>query len=65
MKVKELIEILKLQDQELPVVYSKWSEYIIFDGSSIEEANLQPARPDGWVHYARDDKQTVRYLVLT
>lgn len=64
MTVKELIEFLKTQPQELPVVYYCHSEQVLMEKSDIRIENLGKARMDGWVHDARPDEPTVKYLVF-
>lgn len=62
MRVKELIEFLQKQPQELPVIYSKFSEYCLLDVKTIERRFEGEARPDGWVHGKRPDKPVVEYI---
>jgi len=64
MNVKELIEFLQTQPQELPVVYQIHSEQALLEIGDITIKSLCQARPDGWVHHARPDRQTVEYLVF-
>lgn len=65
MTVKELIELLQSQPQELQVVYSKFSEYCLLEASDVVVDNLCEARADGWVACRRPDKPTQEYLVIS
>ncbi len=64
MKVKDLIEFLESQDQELIVAYGRYSETVTMDADEIEVSQACPARPDGWVQNERPDVPTVGYLVF-
>lgn len=65
MTVKDLIELLQGFPQDLPVVYSKYSEFCMLEPGDVVVDNLCPARPDGWVECRRPDKPTSEYLVLS
>jgi len=62
MTVKELIEFLQTQPQEIQVAYRCCSEYDILDAKYIEIKELCAPRPDGWVQAARPDMQAFQYL---
>lgn len=64
MTVKELIEFLKTQPQDLLVAYKICSEQCLLEEMDIEIKDLCEARPDGWVQNQRPDKPTVKYLVF-
>lgn len=64
MTVAELIEFLKTQRQDLPVVYQCYSEYMSLEADDIKVQKLQPARSDGWVHHARPDRETIDHLTF-
>jgi len=62
MKVKELIEFLKKQDQEMIVVYRCFSERDTLQESLIEIVEAGLPRPDGWIANKRPDKPSQKYL---
>jgi hypothetical protein len=64
MKVKELIEFLKNQPQDIEVVYSTCSEQCILNAEDMYIKELCEPRPDGWVQDYRKDKPSQTYLVL-
>lgn len=64
MTVSELIEFLQQQPPELKVAYKKFSEQKILDAEEIEVTELGIARPDGWIHDKRPDKEAEKYLVF-
>jgi hypothetical protein len=64
MKVKELREHLKEQDQEMLVAYVMYSEQCLLTAEDMKVVELCKARPDGWVQYKRDDMTTDKYLLL-
>jgi hypothetical protein len=37
---------------------------VLLELSEVTITDLQPARPDGWVHHARSDKPTTTYVVF-
>lgn len=64
MTVKELIEFLKTQPQDLKVVYECYSEQVLMDPTDIEVKTLCKPRMDGWVQNYRKDMPTEEYLVF-
>jgi hypothetical protein len=64
MNVKELIEFLQTQPQELPVAYTCCSEQNTLEASEICIEELCEARVDGWVANERPDKRKIPYLVF-
>lgn len=50
MTVKELIAHLQTFDETLPVAYQLHSEHKVMTPDDIGVRQLQPARPDGWIH---------------
>ncbi len=63
MNVKELIEYLKTQPQDMVVVYPCCSEYCVLE-EDIDIRELTTPRPDGWVQNKRDDMPSQKYLVI-
>lgn len=64
MTVAELIEFLKLVPRHLPVAYRRYSECAVLNAEDIVIEKHQPARPDGWIHDARPDRDSVDTLVF-
>jgi hypothetical protein len=64
MTVAELIAFLETQPQDIPVAYCLHSEQCLMEEGDIRVKQLQPARPDGWVHHPRPDVQSVPYLLF-
>lgn len=64
MTVRELIEFLKTQRQDLPVAFRLHSEQCMLETKDIVVKKLCAERPDGWVANARPDKELCDYLVL-
>ena len=64
MKVSELIKLLQAQPQDMQIVISQYSEYLLLTNESIAEIDLCESRLDGWVHDAREDKPKVKYLLI-
>jgi hypothetical protein len=64
MTVKELIEFLKTQPQDLDVAYHCYSEQTLLEVHEIKIENLCAARPDGWIQNHRPDLPTKPYLVF-
>ncbi len=64
MTVKELIEILQSKPPHLLVVYRMCSEWCLLEEKDIDIEALCHPRPDGWVHDARPDKETMEFLTL-
>ena len=62
--VAELIEHLKTLPANLPVAYRCYSETVLLGLLDIQIDQLQPPRPDGWVHDKRPDKEAIDYVVL-
>jgi hypothetical protein len=64
MTVKELIEFLKTQPQELQVCYRIYSEQAILEKEEIIIATFCAPREDGWVQDARPDMPQQDYLMF-
>lgn len=64
MKVKELIELLKTFDPELPVARRLYSEQVEMEAEDIEVKELCHPRDDGWIQNKRSDKETTPYLLF-
>ena len=64
MTVKDLIEFLQKQPQDIRVSYSCCSEQVLMELKEIEVVDLCIARDDGWVQDYRTDKETEKYLVF-
>ena len=64
MLVKELIELLKTFDQDLPIAYQLMSEQCLMEPTDISIAELCNARPDGWIQNRRPDMPTTKYLLF-
>lgn len=64
MTVADLIDLLKTFPQDLPVAYRLYSEQVMLTREDITTKMCQPERNDGWVHDARPDKPSVKYLML-
>lgn len=64
MTVRELIEALRKFDPDLPVCFERFSEHCLMGSDQLVTKQLQPARPDGWVHDARPDKPSTTYIVF-
>lgn len=67
MTVKQLIEFLQTQDQNLVIGYEIYSEHQLMELEQIEVKELQPARPDGWIHDvwgAEPKLPTEKYLIF-
>ena len=64
MNVKELIEFLQGQPQDMPVAYRCYSEACLMDLDELFLSECCEARPDGWVQNARPDKEGVTYLIF-
>ncbi|AMW36172.1 hypothetical protein [Xanthomonas phage XAJ2] len=62
MKVSQLIEQLQKMPQDLHVIMSSHSEYVIVDAVSITEAC--EARHDDWVPRSRPDRPTCDYVEI-
>lgn len=64
MKVKELIEFLQTQPQELDVAYRCCSEQVILDKDDIVIEEACFPRPDGWIQDKRPDMPYQKYLMF-
>jgi len=64
MTVAELIEFLKTQPKNLPIVFEMYSEYLVLESKAIKTETLCYPRNDGWVHEKRPDKESQEYLVF-
>ena len=64
MIVKELIEFLQKQQQDLPVAYTCCSNQIMLDSEEISIEELYNAMVYGWVANKRPHKETTLYLVF-
>lgn len=64
MTVKELIEFLQTQPQDLQVIYNLYSEYCLLETRDIVIEECCEPRPDGWVPAKRPDKPTQRYVTF-
>ena len=64
MNVKELIEFLQKQQQDLPVAFRLFSEQCLLEEKDIHIEILSAARPDGWVPNRRDNIPTQTYLLF-
>ncbi len=64
MIVKELIEYLQKQPQDLKVAYMFCSEQCLLQLVEIEIVDLCRPRDDGWIQNKRSDKPTETYLLL-
>ena len=64
MKVSEMIRLLQTHPQDMQIVISQHSEYLLLTGDSLVEIDLCEWRNDGWVHDAREDKPKIKYLLI-
>lgn len=64
MTVKEFIEYLKTQPQDLQVAFSRYSEQCLLEVDDIIIQDLCYPRPDGWIQDKRSDMPTQKYLLL-
>lgn len=64
MNVAELIEFLKLQPQDMQVIYERYSEYAQLEANEIDIGEACKPRPDGWVQRKRPDMPTQKYLIF-
>lgn len=64
MTVKELIEILKTQPQDIQVCYMFRSDYSLLQSEELEIKKLCFPRTDNYIENNRPDKPTQDYLVL-
>lgn len=64
MLVKDLIEVLKKQDQNLPVAYYCYSEMCMLEEGDLDVVQACEQRNDGWIANERPDKPKTPYLVF-
>lgn len=64
MTVKELIEFLQAQPQDLQVAYMMCSENCLLETKDISISEQCVARPDGWIQNKRPDMPTQTYLLF-
>lgn len=64
MTVKELIEFLQTQDQELQVAYSLHSEQCLMELNNIMILEACFPRNDYWIQDKRPDMPTQKYLLF-
>ncbi len=64
MKVKDLIEFLHLQPQDIEVGIAMYSEYQILNFDEIKVVEHCQPRPDGWIQWKRPDMPTQFYLMF-
>lgn len=62
--VKELIEFLQKQPEDMVVGYECFSEYRVLELVDIYRMISCTPRPDGWIHSKRPDKPTQEYLMF-
>lgn len=62
--VKDLIEFLQKQPQDLIVAHDMYSEAQLLSLDNIRMLELCEPRPDGWVQDKRPDKPAKKYLVF-
>ena len=64
MTVRELIEFLETQPQEIQVAYRAFSEQCLLEKEKIHVCTLCKPREDGWIQDYREDKESCDYLVF-
>lgn len=65
--VRQLIKHLKSCPQDILVIYKLHSEHKLLELDEVRIKELQPARPDGWVHdfwHGEPKLTSVKYLIL-
>jgi hypothetical protein len=62
--VADLIAYLQTKPQDMVVIHSEHSEYVVLDLGQCSIENLCVAREDGWVQNYRPDMPTQQYLAL-
>lgn len=62
MTVRELIEFLQMQPQDLQVCYGLYSEQCLLEANDIRISEDCVARADGWIQNKRPDMPTQTYL---
>lgn len=64
MTVKELIEFLQTQPQDIQVAFCMYSGQVLLEIKDIGIIEACVARPDGWVQDKRPDMPTQTYLLF-
>ena len=67
MTVKEFIQFLETQPQDIQVAHQMCSEHCLLDEKAISIEELKFPRDDGWIHHSWRDEKDVpkqKYLVL-
>lgn len=64
MNVKELIEYLQTQPQDIQVAIEKFSDQLLLESKDICLFNACAPRPDGWIQSERPDMPTQTYLLF-
>lgn len=64
MNVKELIEFLQTQPQDIQVAYCLFSEQCLLEKDNIGILEACEPRPDGWIQHKRPDMPTQTYLLF-
>jgi len=64
MTIKELINLLEKQPQDILVAYKCFSEQCLLEEEDIEIKSLCKHREDGWIQDARPDMPTQQYLIF-
>ncbi len=64
MTVKELIEFLKTQPQDILVTFEQYSEQRLLEKEEIVITEKCFPRPDGWIQSKRPDMPTQKYLAF-
>lgn len=64
MIVKELIEFLQKQEQDMLVAYRFCSDWSLMNIDDIDTLEACEPRNDGYIQAKRPDKPTVKYLLF-
>ena len=64
MTVREVIEILQKQPQDIQVAYGIFSEQCILEEGDIKVVECCLPRADGWIQDKRPDMESQPYLLL-
>lgn len=64
MTVKELIDFLKTQPQDILVGYKLHSEQCLMTSRDIDIIKMCAPRPDGWIQNYRPDMPSQNYLIF-
>ncbi len=67
MRVKEFIQFLETQPQDIQVAYQFCSEQCLLDKNDIKIVDLKSPREDGWIHDTWRGEENVKqqtYLLL-